>query len=221
MKITINIIFVCILLTKLCIGQQSQVVEFQNQLNDNSKTETLKIIVDSDLKFEEALSGQNIPANVKSKLELVTVFYYGFDDNLHKGQLLVHKDVAQDLKEIFDFIFETKFPIEKVVPISKYKWSDAESMKDNNTSSFNYRFVSGSRILSMHANGMAIDINPKLNPYVKNGTPMPVDAVYDTSARGTINASSELVKEFKKRGWTWGGDWKSLKDYQHFQKNID
>jgi hypothetical protein len=180
----------------------------------------LESIHDSDIKLEEALHGLIIPASIKEILTLVTVYYYGFDEKLHQGQLVVHKEVEEDVKEIFEIIQLIQFPIEKVIPICKYKWSDSESMRDNNTSSFNYRFISGSKILSKHASGLAIDINPKQNPYIKNGTATPDGSVYDTDSKGTITADSRIVEEFKKRGWTWGGDWKSLKDYQHFQKNI-
>jgi hypothetical protein len=93
-------------------------------------------------------------------------------------------------------------------------------MKDNNTSGFNYRFISGSKILSKHASGLAIDINPKQNPYIKNGTTTPDGSIYEIDSIGTLTEDSRIVKEFKKRGWTWGGDWKSLKDYQHFQKIL-
>jgi len=180
----------------------------------------IEVIVDSDFKLEKALFGQRIPASVKANLTLVTVFYYGFDEKLHQGQLVVHEKVARDVEEIFKIIRQIHFPIEKVVPICEYKWSDDESMRDNNTSSFNYRFISGSKILSMHASGLAIDINPKQNPYIKNGTTSPAGSVYDTNTKGTIAADCRIVEEFKKRGWTWGGDWKSLKDYQHFQKIL-
>ncbi len=179
-----------------------------------------EIKIDSDFNHKEAISGKNIPEIIKNKLELVTVYYYGFDEKLHQGQILIHKDVVQDIKEIFNFIRETKFPVERVIPICEYKWSDEESMKDNNTCSFNYRFISGTRIHSMHASGLAIDINPLQNPYIKNDIVLPEGAVYDTTAKGTITANSQLVKEFKKRGWSWGGDWESLKDYQHFEKKI-
>jgi len=134
--------------------------------------------------------------------------------------LVVHKAVVLDVIEIFELIRESRFPIGKVVPISKYGWSDEKSMRDNNTSAFNYRFISGSRVISNHAAGLAIDINPALNPYIKNGNSLPENCIYDTTKVGTISASSELVKEFKQRGWEWGGDWKSLKDYQHFEKKL-
>ena len=180
-----------------------------------------KIIIDADYTFDEALSESNIPSSVINTLVLVTVNYYGFDGKLHQGQILVNKDIAKDVEEIFDVIEEIKFPVERVVPIVKYDWSDEKSMNDNNTSAFNYRFISGSRILSMHANGLAIDINPKQNPYIKNGTSIPAGSEYKLNNIGTIKPDSKIVKIFKEKGWTWGGDWKSLKDYQHFQKKIE
>jgi hypothetical protein len=178
-----------------------------------------ELINDSELNFAEAVSGLNIPQNILENLELVDVYYYGFDNRLHKGQLVVHKDAVQDIEEIFRFIKESRFPITKVVPISAYDWSDEKSSNDNNTSAFNYRFISGTRVISKHAYGLAIDINPLLNPYIKNGTSTPEGSTYDITKAGTISAGSQLVQEFKRKGWKWGGDWKNLKDYQHFEKN--
>ena len=177
-------------------------------------------VIDSEIEFEEAVAGHNIPQSVLDNLRLVNVYYYGFDDKLHKGQLVVHKDIVLDMIEIFELIRESRFPIGKVIPISKYGWSDEKSMQDNNTSAFNYRFISGSRVISNHAAGLAIDINPALNPYIKNGSSLPENCIYDTTKAGTILSDSELVKEFKRRGWQWGGNWKSLKDYQHFEKKL-
>ena len=188
-----------------------------NILNQNEET---GYVIDSDIDFDEAVAGQNIPQSVLENLRLVNVYYYGFDDKLHKGQLVVHKDIVLDMIEIFEIIRESRFPIGKVIPISKYGWSDEKSMQDNNTSAFNYRFISGSRVISNHAAGLAIDINPSLNPYIKNGNSLPENCIYDTTKAGTILSDSELVKEFKLRGWQWGGDWKSLKDYQHFEKKL-
>lgn len=177
-------------------------------------------VIDSNIDFEQAVSGKNIPQSIIENLRIVDVYYYGFDEKLHKGQLVVNKEVVLDIIEIFEFIRETRFPINKVIPISKYDWSDDKSMQDNNTSAFNYRYISGTRVISNHASGLAIDINPKLNPYIKNGNSLPVNCIYDTTKAGTIFTESELVKEFKKKDWQWGGDWKSLKDYQHFEKKL-
>jgi hypothetical protein len=199
------------------------VSNFSTPVQDGAEVDESSVnslIIDSDIKFEEAVAGKNIPGNILLNLELVNVYYYGFNGNLRKGQLVVHKDVVQDVEEIFDFIRETKFPLDKVVPLSEYNWSDEESMKENNTSAFNYRFISGTRVISKHASGLAIDINPKLNPYIKNEVCTPEGSTYDTTKTGTLKADSPLVLEFKQRGWKWGGDWKNLKDYQHFEKNL-
>ena len=184
------------------------------------QTDPLEIETDSNLNFDNAVTGLNIPHNILENLELVEVYYYGFDEKLHKGQLVVHKEVADDIKEIFDFIKESKFPLNKVIPMSAYDWSDEKSMMDNNTSAFNYRFISGTRVTSKHAYGLAIDINPLLNPYIKNEQSIPTGSKYDTTKAGTISSGSQLVREFKDRGWKWGGDWKNLKDYQHFEKKL-
>jgi peptidoglycan LD-endopeptidase CwlK len=185
-----------------------------------SKTEDPINIIDSDIDFEQAISGKYIPNSIVEDLRIVDVYYYGFDDKLHKGQLVVHKDVVLDVIEIFEFIRESHFPVNKVIPISSYGWSDEKSMMDNNTSAFNYRYISGTRVISNHASGLAIDINPLLNPYIKNDTSLPVNCIYDTTKTGTISSGSQLVAEFKQKGWRWGGDWKSLKDYQHFEKIL-
>ena len=207
-------------LTSLLLAQQnSQNVGFIPNNEQSSKNEL--IIIDSDYSFEEALQGITIPSTVKDELEIVTVSYYGFDGLLHRGQIIVNKKVSDDIIDIFNVIRKTKFPIEKVVPMVEYNWSDEQSMRDNNTSSFNYRFLSGAKILSMHASGLAIDINPKQNPYIKNGSNSPTGSDYKLDAKGTICPDSEIVKAFKAKGWSWGGDWKSLKDYQHFQKTIE
>lgn len=217
-----NYLFILILMFHIsALAQHESAISDREQIHAGINSSSQKIIIDSDMNIEESLSDLNIPANIKEQLVLETVYYYGFDDELHRGQILVNKKIADDVIEIFKFIEETRFPIEKVIPLSMYKWSDSKSMENNNTSCFNYRFVAGARILSKHASGLAIDINPKLNPYIKYGIMIPANAVYDTTAMGTLTANSGLVKEFKKRGWSWGGDWKSLKDYQHFQKELE
>ena len=222
--LTSKVIFavLVIFLSTGLFAQKSHELINYSKSNGNSSFDSIpEVVIDSDCDLDEALSGQNIPEVVKDKLKLVTVSYYGFDDKIHQGKILVHKEVVNDIIEIFNFILETRFPIEKVVPICEYKWSDEESMKDNNTCSFNYRFISGTRIHSMHASGLAVDINPFQNPYIKNHIILPEGASYDTTKRGTLTENSQLVKEFKARGWNWGGDWESLKDYQHFEKKIN
>jgi peptidoglycan LD-endopeptidase CwlK len=177
-----------------------------------------KVIIDSSLSFEDAVKGIEIPGKILNNLVLLDVEYYSFDNKLHRGQVVIHKKLEKDIREIFEIIKKEKFPIAKVIPISEYDWDDEKSMLDNNTSAFNYRIIAGSKILSAHAEGRAIDINPLLNPHFKRGKTYPPGAVYNPEAEGTLTRNSVIVKEFIKRGWQWGGNWRSSKDYQHFEK---
>ncbi|MDR3610597.1 MAG: M15 family metallopeptidase [Ignavibacteriaceae bacterium] len=177
-----------------------------------------RIVIDSHITLEAALKGKEIPNTNIKNLQIVDVEYYSFDHRLHKGQLIINKELSEDITEIFKLIKEKKFPIKKVVPINNYNWSDESSMKDNNTSAFNYRVISGTRTFSTHSLGRAIDINPFQNPQLKNGKVSPEGAVYNKYAPGTITSNSWLTHEFYKRGWRWGGSWKFSQDYQHFEK---
>ena len=184
-----------------------------------SKSTGDNIIIDSDLTFNEAIKGTQAPKEVIDSLVLINVEYYSFDIKLHRGQLVIHKNLKNDIQQIFNLIKERKFPIAKVIPIVQYNWSDDSSMADNNTSSFNYRKVANKNKLSNHSFGTAIDINPLQNPAVySDGSISPKGAKYNPHVKGTITEDCPLTKEFKKLGWTWGGDWNSLKDYQHFEK---
>jgi hypothetical protein len=171
-------------------------------------------VVDSALTLPEALGKNDFPPRVLKDQRLVTVRYYGFDGKLHQGQLVVHRDLEGEVREIFEEIRKSRFPLAKVVPIVRYGWSDDRSVADNNTSGFNYRRVEGTRVLSRHATGRAIDLNPLQNPYVGHSS-----EPYRPEVRGTFTRESPVVKAFLRRGWKWGGLWKR-KDYQHFEKPV-
>ncbi|HEX9251635.1 MAG TPA: M15 family metallopeptidase [Ignavibacteriaceae bacterium] len=177
-----------------------------------------EIIMDCNYTFEEAVAGIEIPESIINQLTLVDVEYYSFDEKLHRGQIVVNRKAAKDIIEIFDFIKTSRFPIDKVIPIVKYNWNDDSSMNDNNTTAFNYRKVQGSKVLSAHSYGLAIDINPMQNPHVKGKVLHPSEGKYDPKIKGTILRDSNLLQEFKERGWQWGGTWRSSNDYQHFEK---
>lgn len=176
-------------------------------------------VVDSSLTLEEALAGSAAPQEILDTLVLVSVPYYSFDTALHRGQLVVHTDVAQEVAEIFEKLLAARFPIRSVVPIVAYDWDDERSMRADNTSAFNYRSIAGTNRLSTHSRGLAIDINPRTNPcYQRDGTIVPSGASYDASAQGALAREGPVVQAFLTRGWAWGGDWQSLKDWQHFEK---
>ncbi|MES2225587.1 MAG: M15 family metallopeptidase [Patescibacteria group bacterium] len=168
--------------------------------------------------LEEALAGKSIPLPVRNTLQLVDLEYAWIDGCVHSGQMVIAEDLVQDVVEIFPQLLRVRFPIERIVPVVAYGWSDDASMAENNSSCFNWRNMVGSDQLSLHALGRALDLNPFLNPWVKNGVIIPKGATYDPSVPGTITEDSEVVRLFEKYGWEWGGRWTSLKDYQHFEK---
>jgi len=176
------------------------------------------VIPDCNYNLEDALSGKDIPEEIKADQRIVDVYYFSFDNKLHKGQVVIQKDLVADIKWIFEKLKENKFPVDKVIPVVKFDWSDDESMKANNSSAFNYRFIANTTKLSNHSTGRAIDINPWQNPQIINGTASPSGAKYQPDKKGTITKNSIIVKLFKEKGWDWGGDWKIRTDYQHFEK---
>lgn len=158
----------------------------------------------------------------REDLRYVRVLHMGFDGKTHVGELVCHKDLAQDMVEIFKTLYQEGYPIEKMHLIDDYGGDDEASMEDNNTSCFNFRPVSGTSTLSQHAYGRAIDINPLYNPYVTASGYEPANAgayVDRTAENPYAIAPSDLCYQlFADRGYTWGGYWQSVQDYQHFEK---
>ncbi len=176
----------------------------------------------TDLTYIESIDevSEECPQWILDNQVLIDVLHYGFDGKIHRGQLLVDARVAGDLQIVFMLMLITRFPLESVVPISQLNWDDFESMRQNNTSAFNFRTVPFSDRLSSHAYGLAIDINPVQNPYYTGTQIFPESAVYDPSTPGTLFDEHPVVKVFKILGWRWGGDWYE-KDYQHFDKQLE
>ena len=145
-------------------------------------------------------------------------------DNLKDQNLIVN---TKDLTEIFYELYLHSYPIERAVLPDYYDADDEKQMQANNTSSFCYRAVAGSAVLSNHAKGMAVDLNTLYNPYCKirkDGSlyVQPMTAAQYCDRTGTfrykIDKQDLAYKLFTAHGFTWGGDWKSVKDYQHFEK---
>jgi peptidoglycan LD-endopeptidase CwlK len=178
-----------------------------------------EIIIDSSMSFSEAIEGTTAPEQIILTMSLIDVLYYSFDGLKHQGQVIVNRELEDDVYDIFNYIEKIFFPIGKVVPIVAYQWNDQSSMADNNTSSFNFRVIEGTTKLSMHSLGKALDINPVQNPVVyPNGVVAPEGAKYLQEARGTFTADNPIVQEFLRRGWHWGGNFDQPKDYHHFEK---
>jgi D-alanyl-D-alanine carboxypeptidase-like protein len=153
-------------------------------------------------------------------LRALSLSYRGFDGRVHTGRLVVHRDVARELVDVFRRSYDAGVPIRRMVPVDAYGGSDFRSIEADNTSAFNCRYVDGTTRWSEHAYGRAIDVNPIENPYVSGGsTPHRASRPYlDRSRRrpGMAVEGGALVRAFDAVGWGWGGRWSATKDYQHF-----
>lgn len=165
-------------------------------------------------------------------LRYLSILYYDFDNEIQRGELICNRGIAEDLVEIFYELYLNEYQLERVALIEEYNGDDTASMEANNTSCFNYRVIDDTTTLSKHALGCAIDINPFYNPYIifnKKGSGedyiSPAGSeIYADRAKDfpyKIDESDLCYKLFTEHGFTWGGNWNSSKDYQHFQKVLE
>jgi len=157
-------------------------------------------------------------------LRLVELTYWGFDHVAHRGRLVVHRWYARSIVRVFRRLYDTSFPIRKMVLVDRFGADDHRSMRADNTSAFNCRYRAGVCCTwSQHAYGKAIDVNPVENPFIWNGgfSPPNGEPYLDRSLhrRGMIHRHDTAWWAFHAAGWTWGGDWNGDKDYQHFSAN--
>lgn len=176
------------------------------------------------------ISGISYPVDCTVALDdlrYVGLMYVDFDGKAQNGEMICNKSIAQDIVEIFSELYNSGYQIENIKLIDEYNGDDTASMEANNTSCFNYRVVDGTTRLSNHAYGLAIDLNPYYNPYItynKDGTtncsPQGSRTYEDRSAAFPykIDENDLAYKLFKEHGFKWGGNWNSVKDYQHFEK---
>jgi hypothetical protein len=159
-----------------------------------------------------------------SQLRLLKVPYFGFDGVKHQGELVVRSSAAAALGRTFVRLYEQRFPIRSMRRVDAFGGSDDRSMAADNTSAFNCRAaVGGNGSWSQHAYGLAVDVNPRENPYVYDGKVEPPEgkpyADRSPTRKGMIAAGGPQVRAFSAIGWSWGGYWRSSKDYQHFSSN--
>ncbi|WP_244136014.1 M15 family metallopeptidase [Burkholderia sp. BCC0506] len=165
------------------------------------------------------------------RLRNVSFSYVDFSGQRRTGVVVVLDAVAPRVQVIFDQLYKLKFPLAKSRPIDFYNGGDIESMDDNNTSAFNSRPITGGKKWSLHAYGVAIDINPVQNPYIsfgKNGIASirPSVAALISVNRRDIRPnkakrpgmSESVIDIFADNGFLgWGGYWNFPIDYQHFE----
>lgn len=169
--------------------------------------------------LERSTWSEECPVGVEG-LAYVTVTFVGFDGRDHTGELLMAAEVADDIVEVFRTLYEARFPIEEMRIASRADLDAPPTGDGNSTTMFVCRPVTGGQSWSEHARGLAIDINPFHNPYVRGDLVLPelardyVDR--DRGLPGMITEGDAVTQAFDRIGWEWGGRWSSLKDYQHF-----
>lgn len=162
-------------------------------------------------------------------LRYLRLLHTGFDGQTHAGELIVNRQIAEEILDIMRTLYESRYPIERMLLVDEYGGDDNRSMADNNSSAFNYRVIAGTSRLSKHSLGLAIDINPRYNPYIRPGEngerivePAGSEAYTDRQADFAykIDEHDLCYRLFVRQGFTWGGSWHTVKDYQHFQKLV-
>ncbi len=166
----------------------------------------------------------------KEDLRYLLVLHKDKDGNTHQGEMVVHKLIAEDVLEIFEQLYDANYPIERMVLADNYLADDEIMMRDNNSSCFNFRFISHTTKVSKHGLGMAIDINTLYNPYYKiitNEDGSSEEIIEPSTGKDYLDRNADFdykinkddlcYKLFIEKGFEWGGDWTDRKDYQHFE----
>jgi hypothetical protein len=153
-------------------------------------------------------------------LRRLVLTFRGFDGLPHTGQMVVHRRVARDVVGVFRALHEADFPIEQMALVRKADLDAPPTGDGNNTAAYACRPTRGATTWSAHASGLAIDVNPFMNPYVNDDLVLPelASAYTRRSWRrpGMIHRGDVVTRAFAEIGWTWGGDFRSVSDPMHF-----
>jgi D-alanyl-D-alanine carboxypeptidase len=158
------------------------------------------------------------------RLRLVTFTHVGFDGAQHTGELVVMDAVADDVAQIFAALRERGFPINSARLMDEFNGDDDASTAANNTSALNVRTVGVTGQISLHAFGVAIDLNPLQNPYIvrypdgRSRIDPPHAGAYVSRRDIRPGMAEPVIDLFASHGFVeWGGRWRGTIDYQHFQ----
>ena len=192
-------------------------------------------ISEIDEKIFARIDGKSYKKNCPLPLEdlkYLHVLHKDLSGKTLEGELICNERISAPLIEIFKKLYAASYPIEKIRLIDEYNSDDELSMRDNNSSCFNFRYVSFTNRISLHGYGLAVDINPLYNPYIKtvDGKKfIAPDNSADFEDRTKnfpykIEEGDLCCKLFAEHGFLWGGNcWDDEKDYQHFfiEKGIE
>ena len=179
----------------------------------------------------EQMQGKTYKPNAdigRKDLRYLRLLHWDYDERIHLGEMICNAAIAHELVDIFRQLYQAHYPIQRMVLPDNYGADDELQMRANNSSCFCYRPISGTKKLSKHALGLAVDLNTLYNPYVgmRNGKPFlePSTAKAYTDRSKTFKYKIDLndlaYRLFTSYGYTWGGSWQTRKDYQHFEKEL-
>lgn len=179
----------------------------------------------------EQMQGKTYKPNAdigRKDLRYLRLLHWDYDERIHLGEMICNAAIAHELVDIFRQLYQAHYPIQRMVLPDNYGADDESQMRANNSSCFCYRPISGTKKLSKHALGLAVDLNTLYNPYVgmRNGKPFlePSTAKAYTDRSKTfkykIDQNDLAYRLFTSYGYTWGGSWQTRKDYQHFEKEL-
>ena len=158
-------------------------------------------------------------------LRYLTMSFWGYDNHPHTGEMIVNARVADAVTRVFGHLYEARFPLEEMRVVAAPELTAPPTGDGNNTSAFVCRGAVGQTRWSAHAYGLAVDVNPFCNPYVKGNLVLPeLSSSYVDRANvrpGMIEPGDVVVRSFAAIGWSWGAEWTSLKDIQHFSATGD
>jgi hypothetical protein len=161
---------------------------------------------------------------VPEQLSYVVMPFWGFDNKPHTGEMLISKQWAEQVAGVFEYLYEKRFPIEEMRVTTLEEVTGTHHGDQSITISFECRRTTGGfETWSAHASGLAVDINPFHNPWVRDGFIYPELAQAYTDRTwirpGMIESQRSIITEFKNIGWSWGGNWGTFDDWMHFSAN--
>ena len=222
-----KIIILIIIIIAIIIGIILIIVLTKKKDNKNKKDNDFYILEINDEIFKK-IDGKSFKKNCtlpREDLRYIHVLHVDINNEKHEGEMICNKYIAETLIKIFKKLYEEKYPIEKMILIDEYEADDERAMEDNDSSCFNFRLIPYTTKISKHGLGLAVDINTLYNPYIKtvdNKTIIqPITGENYTDRNKSfiykIEKDDICYKLFIENGFEWGGDWKDIKDYQHFE----
>jgi hypothetical protein len=160
------------------------------------------------------------PIARRSQLRRVDLDYVDFRGQIRRGHLIVNADTATSVARIFTRLFEARFPIRRMHGVERYDGDTLRSLRADNTSAYNCRRadqINAPFGSSPHANGRAVDINPRENPWMDLRcdcwSPSAQHAAR-TPGPGKVRKGGIVWRAFVEEGWVWQNI--DVPDYMHF-----